>query len=156
PQDRLNTILQAARPRLLLAQPGCALQAPVLTPRPQDDTDADAWTPAGPHDPAYIIYTSGSTGAPKGVLINHDAIVNRLLWMKTHYGIGPGERILQKTPATFDVSVWEFFLPFLSGATLVLAPPEAHKDPAHIARLMRVRGITVLHFVPSMLAAFLD
>lgn len=156
PQDRLNTILQAARPRLLLAQPGCALQAPLLTPRPQDDTDAGAWTPAGPHDPAYIIYTSGSTGAPKGVLINHDAIVNRLLWMKTHYGIGPGERILQKTPATFDVSVWEFFLPFLSGATLVVAPPEAHKDPAHIARLMRERGITVLHFVPSMLAAFLD
>lgn len=156
PPERLNAILQAAQPRLLLAQAGCTLQAPVLVPRPQDPTATAAWTPAGPHDPAYIIYTSGSTGAPKGVLINHDAIVNRLVWMQAHYRIGPGDRILQKTPATFDVSVWEFFLPFISGATLVVAPPDAHKDPAHIARLVRESAISVLHFVPSMLASFLD
>ncbi|ASR88226.1 non-ribosomal peptide synthetase [Alcaligenes faecalis] len=156
PADRLNTILQAAQPRLLVGQPDCTLNATLLVPQPEQACSADAWTAAGPHDPSYLIYTSGSTGAPKGVLVNHDAIVNRLVWMQTHYGIGTGDRILQKTPATFDVSVWEFFLPFLSGATLVVAPPQAHRDPAHIARLMREQSITVLHFVPSMLSAFLD
>ena len=111
---------------------------------------------AGPGDLAYVLFTSGSTGAPKGVMIEHRAIVNRLLWMRDHYGFGPADRILQKTPATFDVSVWEFFLPFLCGGTLVMAPPGAHRDPAALAALIRDHGITTLHFVPSMLAAFLD
>src|SRR5690606_20395777 len=88
-------------------------------------------------DPAYVIYTSGSTGVPKGVVIEHRAVVNRLEWMRQHYGIGPHDRILQKTPATFDVSVWEFFLPLIAGATLVVAPPGAHRDPAAIASLIR-------------------
>ncbi len=111
---------------------------------------------AGPEDPAYVIYTSGSTGTPKGVIVSHAAIVNRLEWMRAHYAIGLQDRILQKTPATFDVSVWELFLPFLSGARLVVAPPDAHRDPAWLCRLMREHRITVLHFVPSMLAAVLD
>ncbi len=88
-------------------------------------------------------------------MIEHRAIVNRLLWMRDHYGIGPGDRILQKTPATFDVSVWEFILPCISGAELVMAPPGAHRDPSEIARLIRAHQITTLHFVPSMLSAFL-
>lgn len=123
--------------------------------------DADAVSAAAalpgpePFDAAYVIYTSGSTGEPKGVVVEHDAIVNRLLWMQAHYGIGADERILQKTPATFDVSVWEFFLPLIAGATLVVAPPEAHRDPAWLADIMRRQRITTLHFVPSMLAAFL-
>ncbi|MDT8266513.1 AMP-binding protein, partial [Roseomonas sp. DSM 102946] len=108
-----------------------------------------------PGDLAYLLYTSGSTGEPKGVMVGHRAIVNRLEWMRQHYGFGPGDRILQKTPMTFDVSVWEFFLPLLSGATLVMAPPGAHKDPAALAALIRYGGITTAHFVPSMLAAFL-
>ncbi|VDC31493.1 amino acid adenylation domain-containing protein [Pseudogemmobacter humi] len=108
-----------------------------------------------PHNLAYVIYTSGSTGEPKGVMIEQQAIVNRLLWMREHYGIGPGDRILQKTPATFDVSVWEFFLPWLSGAELVMAPPGAHRDPTALAALIRHHRITTLHFVPSMLSAFL-
>ena len=104
---------------------------------------------------AYVIYTSGSTGEPKGVAIEHRSIVNRLEWMRRHYGIEAGDRILQKTPATFDVSVWEFFLPLISGATLVIAPPGAHRDPDTIAALIRDERVTALHFVPSMLSAFL-
>ncbi|MDQ2149947.1 amino acid adenylation domain-containing protein [Alcaligenaceae bacterium C4P045] len=110
---------------------------------------------AEPDDPAYVIYTSGSTGAPKGVVVAHDAIVNRLLWMGEHYGFGPACRTLQKTPATFDVSVWEFFLPLITGGVLVVAPPEAHKDPAWLADIVRTQRIDTLHFVPSMLSAFL-
>src|SRR5690606_14454194 len=78
-----------------------------------------------------------------------------LEWMRTHYGFSADDRFLQKTPATFDVSVWEFFLPFVCGARLVVAPPGAHRDPAAIAALVRRHGITTLHFVPSMLSAFL-
>src|SRR5690606_28530779 len=92
---------------------------------------------------------------PKGVAVEHRAIVNRLMWMQAHYGIAAQDRILQKTPATFDVSVWEFFLPMMAGAELVMAPPGAHRDPAAIARLIRDRAITTCHFVPSMLSAFL-
>src|SRR5690606_30097532 len=120
------------------------------------ETAPAAAADAGPEDPAYVIYTSGSTGAPKGVIVPHAAIVNRLEWMRERYAIGPQDRILQKTPATFDVSVWELFLPFLSDARLVIAPPDAHRDPAWVCRLVRDHAITVLHFVPSMLAAVLD
>jgi enterobactin synthetase component F len=109
-----------------------------------------------PDDPAYIIFTSGSTGAPKGAVIDHRAIVNRLEWMRTFYGFTEADRLLQKTPATFDVSVWEFFLAFTTGATLVVAPPDAHRDPAWLASIIRNEHITTIHFVPSMLAAFLD
>src|SRR5690606_10242796 len=101
-------------------------------------------------------YTSGSTGEPKGVVVSHRAIVNRLLWMKTHYDLGPGHRFLQKTPYTFDVSVWELFLPMLCGASLVVAPAGEHRDPHALAELIRKARISVAHFVPSMLAAFLN
>ena len=111
---------------------------------------------AAPEDPAYVIYTSGSTGMPKGVIVSHAAIVNRLEWMREHYAVGPDDRILQKTPATFDVSVWELFLPFLSGARLMVAPPGSHRDPAWLCRLIRTHAVNVLHFVPSMLAAILE
>jgi len=106
-------------------------------------------------DLAYVIFTSGSTGEPKGVMNTHAALLNRLLWMKSAYGIDQSDRILQKTPFTFDVSVWEFFLPLLSSATLVLAKPGGHKDSAYLTDLIDREDITVLHFVPSMLDAFL-
>lgn len=109
-----------------------------------------------PDDPAYLIYTSGSTGRPKGVLVSHRAIVNRLAWMQHEYGIGGGDVVLQKTPAGFDVSVWEFFWPLMEGATLYMAPPEAHRDPDELSRIIARENITVMHFVPSMLAAFLE
>lgn len=105
---------------------------------------------------AYVIYTSGSTGKPKGVVVEHQAIVNRLEWMRVHYNVDSKDRIIQKTPTTFDVSVWELFLPFISGATLVVAPPEAHKDPVWLAEILREQKVTIAHFVPSMLSVFLS
>ena len=163
PEARLRRILEDSQACALVGPAAlCAgLSARALSlaelagPDAATDTGASP-DAAGPEDPAYVIYTSGSTGAPKGVIVPHAAIVNRLEWMREHYAIGPGDRILQKTPATFDVSVWELFLPFLSGARLVVAPPDAHRDPAWLCRLVRDHGITVLHFVPSMLAAVLE
>ncbi len=112
--------------------------------------------PAGGDHLAYVIHTSGSTGTPKGVMNTHRGICNRLLWMQEAYGLTPADRVLQKTPFTFDVSVWEFFWPLLSGARLVLARPEGHRDPSYLIDLIEAEGITTVHFVPSMLAAFLD
>ena len=156
PSERIARILSMAQPVAVVTQPDLAplfpADAPLLTEWPAEGT---APTPPAPGDMAYVIYTSGSTGEPKGVVIEHRAIVNRLLWMRDHYGIDAPDRILQKTPATFDVSVWEFFLPMIAGAELVMAPPGAHRDPTALAALIRRHAITTLHFVPSMLSAFL-
>ena len=111
---------------------------------------------AGPGSLAYVIYTSGSTGRPKGAMNEHGAVVNRILWMQREYGLAAGDVVLQKTPFSFDVSVWEFFWPLAAGARLVLAKPEGHRDPAYLSELIEREGVTTLHFVPSMLAAFLD
>ncbi|MEI8632516.1 AMP-binding protein [Vibrio sp. PP-XX7] len=105
---------------------------------------------------AYIIYTSGSTGNPKGVMNEHRGVVNRLSWMKEDYGFGPDDVVLQKTPFSFDVSVWEFFCPLWSGATLVMAKPEGHKDPVYLRELIEQRGVSIVHFVPPMLQTFLE
>ncbi len=105
---------------------------------------------------AYVLYTSGSTGTPKGVMISHQGIVNRLLWMQEAYGLTAEDRVLQKTPFSFDVSVWEFFWPLLTGASLVFAQPEGHKDPRYLADLIAREKITTVHFVPSMLDVFLE
>ncbi|MGN9762104.1 amino acid adenylation domain-containing protein [Streptomyces sp. SD31] len=115
---------------------------------------APAPFPPGEH-PAYVIYTSGSTGRPKGVMVTRDGLANRLSWMQRRYPLTPGDRVLQKTPMSFDVSVWEFFWPLTQGATLVVAEPEGHKDPDYLAAVIRERGVTVTHFVPSMLQAYL-
>lgn len=108
-----------------------------------------------PAHPAYVIYTSGSTGRPKGVVVPHRAIDNRLRWMQHAYGLNAADRVLQKTPSSFDVSVWEFFWPLREGAALVVAEPGGHKDPAYLARLIREQAVTTCHFVPSMLQVFL-
>jgi amino acid adenylation domain-containing protein len=110
----------------------------------------------GPENLAYVIYTSGSTGTPKGAMNAHRGVVNRLLWMRDEYGIDASDSVLQKTPFSFDVSVWEFFLPLLSGARLVVARPEGHRDPAYLADLVEREGVTTLHFVPPMLRLFLE
>ncbi len=112
--------------------------------------------PAGPDDPVYAIYTSGSTGRPKGAVNSHRAVLNRLRWGPATLGIGPADVLLQKTPFSFDVSVPELFVPLLTGARLVLADPGAHRDPSRLADLVTRHGVTVIHFVPSMLAPFLD
>ncbi|MFG2895762.1 amino acid adenylation domain-containing protein [Streptomyces zaomyceticus] len=117
------------------------------------DTPARA---AGPDHPAYLIYTSGSTGRPKGVAVTHRAVVNRLAWMQSAYGLTADDRVLQKTPSSFDVSVWEFFWAVTEGATVVLARPDGHRDPAYLAGLIAGQAVTTTHFVPSMLAAFVQ
>ncbi|WP_407555998.1 amino acid adenylation domain-containing protein [Streptomyces sp. Pv4-95] len=108
-----------------------------------------------PAHPAYVIYTSGSTGRPKGVVVSHGAIDNRLRWMQDTYRLTADDRVLQKTPSSFDVSVWEFFWPLREGATLVVAEPGGHKDPLYLARLITEQAVTTCHFVPSMLQVFL-
>jgi amino acid adenylation domain-containing protein len=107
-------------------------------------------------DLAYVIYTSGSTGEPKGVMIEHRSLVNRINWMQREYQLTAADRVLQKTAYTFDVSVWEFLWPLMHGATLVLASPDAHRDPAQLLTEIRCLGVTHVHFVPTALAAALD
>ncbi|KOU34160.1 peptide synthetase [Streptomyces sp. WM6378] len=110
----------------------------------------------GPHDLAYVIYTSGSTGRPKGVQVEHRSVVNRLEWMQRGYPVGSGDVLLQKTPATFDVSVWELFWWSITGAGLALLPPRGERDPGAILTTMQAHRVSVAHFVPSMLGPFLD
>ncbi|WP_240804502.1 amino acid adenylation domain-containing protein [Qingshengfaniella alkalisoli] len=153
--ERSTDMLRRSEPVIVLAAPDYPAGAAQLLPPGEWQDHGQPTACATPDSAAYTLFTSGFTGRPKGVVIEHRAIVNRLLWMRNHYDIGPKDRILQKTPATFDVSVWEFFLPLVSGATLVIAPPDAHRDPARIAALIRRHDITALHFVPSMLALFL-
>ena len=105
---------------------------------------------------AYVIYTSGSTGMPKGAGNSHRALTNRLLWMQQAYSLSADDTVLQKTPFSFDVSVWEFFWPLMTGARLVIAAPGEHRDPARLIELINAHDVTTLHFVPSMLQAFLQ
>jgi len=109
-----------------------------------------------PQDLAYVIYTSGSTGRPKGVMIEHRSVVNRLHWMQHAYPIDESDVILQKTPCSFDVSVWELFWWALQGAKLCFLMPAGEKHPLAILETVKKRHVTVLHFVPSMLNVFLE
>lgn len=118
--------------------------------------DANPARAIGPEHLAYIIYTSGSTGQPKGVMNTHLGLFNRLWWMQAAYQLTPADRVLQKTPFTFDVSVWEFFWPLMVGARLVVAQPGGHRDSAYLAQIITSRAVTTLHFVPSLLRIFLD
>ncbi|TCP66053.1 amino acid adenylation domain-containing protein [Baia soyae] len=122
----------------------------------QTESDVPATGPSHPDCMAYMIYTSGSTGKPKGVMIAHRSIHNRLMWMQEQYSLTPEDRVLQKTPYSFDVSVWEFFWPLITGASLVIARPGGHKDPHYVADLIESTNITTLHFVPSMLSLFVE
>ncbi|NET60393.1 MAG: amino acid adenylation domain-containing protein, partial [Symploca sp. SIO2E6] len=109
-----------------------------------------------PENLIYIIYTSGSTGKPKGTMNTHKGLVNRILWMQDEYQLTPSDRILQKTPFSFDVSGWEFWWTLNMGARLVVAKPEGHKDPHYLVKLINEQQITTIHFVPSMLQIFLE
>ncbi|WP_231387245.1 non-ribosomal peptide synthase/polyketide synthase [Nocardia sp. BMG111209] len=165
PADRLRHILDTVNPVCVLVA-GAEGELPDLTAVRLDMldlaeysgapvTDSDRRSPLRPADTAYVIFTSGSTGRPKGVAVPHAAIVNRLLWMQAEYGLTADDVVLQKTPATFDVSVWEFFWPLQVGARLVVAAPDAHRDPVALSALIAESAVTVVHFVPSMLTAFL-
>ncbi|MFD5420058.1 amino acid adenylation domain-containing protein [Streptomyces sp. NPDC127069] len=163
PADRIAYLLSDAEPVLLLADDEVAAGLPAaadlprLDPGAVHDGDPGAAGPGPlPGHPAYVIYTSGSTGRPKAVVVEHSAIVNRLLWMQDRYRLGADDRVLQKTPFGFDVSVWEFFWPLITGAALVVAEPGGHKDPAYLSRVIQEESVTTVHFVPSMLAAFVE
>jgi amino acid adenylation domain-containing protein len=166
PADRLAYMLEDSAPAVLLAQQSVLDKLPATNLPTLLIDDASQWRHAPgdnlevgdltPGHLAYVIYTSGSTGRPKGVMNEHRGIVNRLLWAQSEFQLSLADRVLQKTPFGFDVSVWEFFLPLLTGAQLVMARPGGHQDPDYLARLIESAGITMLHFVPSMLQAFLD
>ncbi len=166
PADRLAYMLADATPAVLLFQRATRTKLPPGAcdgDRAWSLDDPGTWagdgTPlppvAGPDDAAYVIYTSGSTGRPKGVVNTHRGIHNRLDWMQRAYPLGPDDVVLQKTPTSFDVSVWELFWPLIAGARLVLAKPGGHKDAGYLRDLIARAGVTTVHFVPSMLAVFL-
>ena len=161
PDDRLRMMLEDAKPKLLIAteeQLARFSDIPELESlcynAPLPEEDAAPLALSQPNHTAYIIFTSGSTGRPKGVMVGQTAIVNRLLWMQNHYPLTADDVVVQKTPCSFDVSVWEFFWPFIAGAKLVMAEPEAHRDPLAMQQFFAQSGVTTTHFVPSMLAAF--
>jgi len=164
PADRLSFMADDAAVDVVLTRRGWDAAGtptarhllPVDPAGPAGYGDRDPGTLAAPDDLAYVLYTSGSTGRPKGVMIPHRGIVNRLLWMQETYRLDRPDRVLQKTPFGFDVSVWEFFWPLMTGACLVLARPGGHGDPAYLVEAIRHERITTLHFVPSMLGAFLE
>ena len=163
PEKRRDLMLEDARPALWVvgegASPSGASGVPVFDLReeragkPRASAGADA--ALGPLDLAYVIYTSGSTGRPKGVAVSHGAIANRLLWLESEFPLGSDGAVLQKTPASFDASVWEIFLPLAVGARMVLARPGAHGDVSYLARTVAEQRITVLQLVPSLLGPFL-
>jgi amino acid adenylation domain-containing protein len=165
PVERLQFMIKDAGPKLVLSHHGLwepagldsqwlwidKLQEQLALEATEDfdnGLDAEAL--------AYVIYTSGSTGQPKAAMNRHRGISNRLKWMQGAYGLESADRVLQKTPFSFDVSVWEFFWPLLTGAGLVIARPGGHRDSAYLAQLIQEAGVTTVHFVPSMLQVFLE
>ncbi|MFD8815940.1 amino acid adenylation domain-containing protein, partial [Streptomyces sp. NPDC059627] len=162
PADRIAYMLTDSGARTVVTTARDAVRLPAVdgleilhVEEDEEPQDVPRSAPLTPDHPAYLIYTSGSTGRPKGVVVTHRAIGNRLAWMQGAYGLAAGDRVLQKTPSSFDVSVWEFFWALHEGAAVVLAAPDGHRDPAYLARLIRAEGVTTMHFVPSMLDAFL-
>ncbi|MFF7070322.1 amino acid adenylation domain-containing protein [Streptomyces pseudovenezuelae] len=144
----------AGTPRLLLDD--VQVDGAVGAPSAADITPADRTRPLLPDSPAYVLHTSGSTGRPKGAVNTHAGLVNRLRWTQDRYRLTERDRVLQKTSCGFDVSVWEFLWPLTAGATLVMAEPGRHRDPAYLASVIREERVTTVHFVPSMLQAFLS
>jgi amino acid adenylation domain-containing protein len=166
PADRLEYMIADAKARMVLAHspllpsvPPHGAEAIAIDdkwPQISSYSDANVETQLCEENLAYVIYTSGSTGLPKGAMNEQHAIQNRLMWMQDAYQLTGDDRILQKTPYSFDVSVWEFFWPLLAGAQLILARPGGHQDSAYLVKLIREQGVTTIHFVPSMLQAFIE
>lgn len=164
PAERLAYMLEDSKPDVLISQEGLRHCLPEHSvPTLWLDTEEQEiagrssrnLTIGDTDGLAYCIYTSGSTGRPKGVMNAHGAVVNRLQWMQEQYELSSQDRVLQKTPFSFDVSVWEFFWPLIQGARLVICKPEGHKDPSYLWNLIDQQGVTIAHFVPSMLQTFL-
>lgn len=165
PADRLQFMLDQTRASVVVTRSteAAALEGftgqLLLLDAPTDGAERDAGNlgvSVAPEALAYVLYTSGSTGRPKGVMIPQGALVNHMLWMLESGLVTPDDRALQKTPISFDVALWECFAPLLVGATIVLAEPDAHRDPRRLVDLIEKRGITVVGFVPSMLRYIVD
>ena len=160
PGIRIDTILDEAKPSHLLVHQATARRIRAGThivrvdePRPvrsrtRSRIDIDS--------PGYVVFTSGSTGKPKGALNTHRGLCNRLLWMQAQYFLGQADFVVQKTPVGFDVCIWEFFWPLMAGARLLVAKPGGHLDPDYLLALIQRFGITVIHFVPTMLRIFIE
>ncbi len=165
PQERLAYMIEDSGIQLLLSQQSLLASLPAAGIRvmalDQPALWLDGYSTESPAvdvhalNLAYVIYTSGSTGKPKGAGNSHRALVNRLCWMQQAYHLDAGDAVLQKTPFSFDVSVWEFFWPLMTGARLVVAGPGEHREPARLIETIGRHAITTLHFVPSMLQAFI-
>ncbi|GGG24223.1 hypothetical protein GCM10011344_26200 [Dokdonia pacifica] len=162
PQERIQYILEDTHAKLVVSSKEHASAIQVLPVVCLDDFTYESYatTFSGdeilPNQLAYCIYTSGTTGNPKGVLNEHQALVNRLLWMRDELTIDTASVILQKTTYTFDVSVWELIMPLIVGCKMVLARPEGHKDPSYMQDVIEGKEVTIVHFVPSMLGMFLE
>jgi amino acid adenylation domain-containing protein len=166
PLDRRSFLLEDAGASLLLTVAPLAdhfnglVQQIVYLDRdwPEIAQEDPSLLPDGtaPENLAYVIYTSGSTGRPKGVMVSHGAILNRLLWMQRVFPLDARDAVLQKTPYSFDASIWEIFVPLLAGARLVLAEPGGHRDGASLLAATADHEITVLQLVPSFLPVFLE
>ncbi|WPN28492.1 amino acid adenylation domain-containing protein [Pseudomonas sp. P5_109] len=167
PRERLEHMFDDSGVHLLLTQRHLLGQLPIppaTTAICLDDmgglldglSEANLPCVVGPQSLAYMIYTSGSTGKPKGAANHHEALYNRLAWMQGAYPLDGRDTVLQKTPFSFDVSVWEFFWPLMTGARLAVAAPGAHRDPAQLVSLIEQYQVSTLHFVPSMLQAFVQ
>ena len=176
PAERVGVMMEDAECSLLLHGPGLhPLSAQELNPQdpqrhanlpqhtlPQLSIEELVQAPAaeelpgvktGLDEDAYVLFTSGSTGRPKGVAISHRAIDNRLRWQQHQIPVGEGDRVLHKTPISFDVHVWELYWPLAEGAAVVIAAPDGHRDPAYLARVIAEQSVTAVHFVPTMLSA---
>lgn len=162
PRERIQYILKNSRSKIILTPTpflhDAGFKGSIINPGSNIIGDYDNSNLAcinKPGDLVYIIYTSGSTGNPKGVMIEHRGLVNRLNWMQKEYPLDEESRILQKTTYTFDVSVWELVWALITGARLCFLKPDGEKDPEEIIKAISAYGITTMHFVPSMLNAFL-
>jgi len=166
PRDRLDFMVGDASPKVILCDNQClqifanmstpAIDLQNLMIECQDSHAGNPSVSLKGDDLIHVIYTSGSTGVPKGVTSCHAGALNRLLWGQEKYPLTDRDVLLQKTPYSFDVSVWELFWPLMQGARLVIAKPGGHKDPNYLAEIVDEQGITKIHFVPSMLDLFLD
>jgi amino acid adenylation domain-containing protein len=142
-QQRLLARLPAYAGRIVFLDAGLTETAAGVCDNTAPAADLD--------DPAYVIYTSGSTGVPKGVVIPHRAIANHMRWMDEVFPLCADDCVVQKTPFSFDASVWEFYAPLLVGARLVLAKPGGHQDTAYLIKLITAHKVTILQVVPTML-----
>jgi arthrofactin-type cyclic lipopeptide synthetase B len=170
PQERLVYMLEDSAPVAVLTHAKAQFARLGAVDVPVIDLEADAERWAGQLDSnpdltnleltsrhtAYVIYTSGSTGQPKGVVISHSALCNHMNWMQAQFSFSQWTRVLQKTPMSFDASVWEFYAPLIAGGQLVLAPPNAHREPAELVRIIAETQVTVVQFVPTLLRALLN